>query len=332
MQRYVVRLFWLGLLQMAACAPYQPGPLSAELSEDASGRIYFQSADAYDFVDYTGALPPRTVHGDLKMPEGEGSVRGAVILSHGSGGTGSRQRRLGEILVDRGFAVFELDHFAPREIGSTVRDQLRVTAQGMMGDVIAAQRLLQTHPRIDPEKIGVIGWSKGGIVALISAVDRFSAYAGRPAPLAFAVAFYPFCGYDLSGESLASPLLILIGDEDNWTPAGPCVREAERLQAAGEPVEIKVYRGAKHGFDSRIFDVEIGRAITVRDTSEKCTLRVNSEGQTVTLDGAQGVESLERRLAYLDVCGERGVTFGGLAEAREDAYLQINALLDRLLP
>lgn len=332
MRGCVTGLFLVGILQFSACAAYEAGPVSTELADDQTGRIWFESVDAYDFADYAKPLPPRVIHGDLSLPDGQGPVRGAAILSHGSGGAGARQRRLGARLVERGFAVFELDHFGPRNIGSTVRDQLRVTAQGMMGDVIAAQRLLQSHPRINPEDIGVIGWSKGGIVALISAVDRFSGFADRPAPLAFSVAYYPFCGFDLDGERLASPLLVLIGEEDNWTPAAPCRREVDRLQTAGEPAQIKVYPGGQHGFDSRSFNIDISRAITVLDVSEDCTLKVDPKGRTLTVSGAQGVESIERRLAYLETCGVRGVTFGGLADAREDSYRRVDGFLDRLLP
>ena len=42
-----------------------------------------------------------------------------------------------------------------------------------------------------------------------------------------------------------APLLILIGELDDWTPAEP-----SRKLAAGYPVEIKVYPGAHHSFDS----------------------------------------------------------------------------------
>lgn len=317
---------------VAACGPYEPGPVATELTAESAGRIFFETVDAYDFVDYAGTPTVRTMHGDLSLPPGDGPVRGAAILSHGSGGTGSRQTRMGEYLVERGYAVFELDHFTPRDIGSTVRDQLRVTAQGMLGDVFAAQRLLASHPRIDGDKIGLIGWSKGGIVATIGAVDRFSEFAGRAAPLAFSIAFYPFCGFDLTEETLSSPLLILVGDEDNWTTASPCQREVGALQARGQPAEIVVYPGARHGFDSRSPDFEISQAITVRDESEACTLKVDAVGRTLTVDGARGVDTLERRLEYLDRCGVRGVTFGGQAAAREAAFARSEAFLGELLP
>jgi dienelactone hydrolase len=47
-----------------------------------------------------------------------------------------------------------------------------------------------------------------------------------------------------------APLLILIGEKDDWTPAEPCRWLAETAQAQGYPVEIKIYPGAHHSFDS----------------------------------------------------------------------------------
>ena len=47
-----------------------------------------------------------------------------------------------------------------------------------------------------------------------------------------------------------APLLILIGENDDWTPAEPCRKLTEISRQAGYPVSIKVYSGAHHGFDS----------------------------------------------------------------------------------
>ena len=47
-----------------------------------------------------------------------------------------------------------------------------------------------------------------------------------------------------------APLLILIGEQDDWTPAEPCRHLAERSRGAGYPVDIKIYPGAHHSFDS----------------------------------------------------------------------------------
>jgi dienelactone hydrolase len=47
-----------------------------------------------------------------------------------------------------------------------------------------------------------------------------------------------------------APLVILIGEKDDWTPAAPCQQLAAAAERAGYPVTIKVYPGAHHSFDS----------------------------------------------------------------------------------
>ena len=68
----------------------------------------------------------------------------------------------------------------------------------------------------------------------------------------------PITGYTGTYKPLA-PLLILSGELDDWTPAEPCRQLATRARAAGAPVDIVVYPGAHHSFDSRsplIFNAE----------------------------------------------------------------------------
>lgn len=47
-----------------------------------------------------------------------------------------------------------------------------------------------------------------------------------------------------------APLLILIGEKDDWTPALPCQKLAESSRTTVYPVAITVYPGAHHSFDS----------------------------------------------------------------------------------
>ncbi len=317
---------------LSACAAPSilPGPPLERLDTAASGEIAVTTLAPYDFPELIeGIAPASAVTGRLHLPEGEGEVLGAAILSHGAGGTGSRQDRAAERLVAQGYAALVLDHFGPRGIGSTVRDQLRATEQTMVVDLYAARALLATHPRIPEDRIGVIGWSKGGTTTVLASVERIASYAApKGGRFAFAVAFYPFCGFALGDEQLATPLLMLLAGEDDWTPAAPCVDLAAEWEQAGEPAEAVLYEGAPHGFDARMFfDVTVGRAISVRDRSPRCTLDLAPDGSTVTLDGAFTLASVAERRAFLAACGERGVTFGGDSAAREDALDRLDAFI-----
>ena len=62
------------------------------------------------------------------------------------------------------------------------------------------------------------------------------------------MAYYPGCSAERDRD-VGLPLLILIGDKDDWTKADWC----RNLEAAGfrQPalVEVKYYPNASHGFD-----------------------------------------------------------------------------------
>lgn len=80
---------------------------------------------------------------------------------------------------------------------------------------------------------------------------------GRPAELpagdfSVAVAFYPgSCSAQVlrSPWESAIPLLVLIGERDNWTPATPCKALMDRAVERGSKVEMRVYPDAYHDFD-----------------------------------------------------------------------------------
>jgi dienelactone hydrolase len=71
------------------------------------------------------------------------------------------------------------------------------------------------------------------------------------------VAFYPPClrkpgwNAEVLGEP-ASDLLILIGKDDDWTPAADCLKYVELQSGFPHAPTIKVYPGALHAFDSHL--------------------------------------------------------------------------------
>ena len=119
-------------------------------------------------------------------------------------------------------------------------------------DAYAALAHLRTLPYVDSRHVGLMGGSHGGSTTLATMATR----AGNG--FAAAVALYPSCapgrrGWhgDASGiYHTSAPVLILIGERDDWTPAAPCVKFAEEARQAGKPVAIKVYPGAHHSVDS----------------------------------------------------------------------------------
>ena len=151
--------------------------------------------------------------------------------------------------------VLVLDSFGPRGQGSicSIPNQLRTVFEAdRRSDVFAAMAWLAAQPSVDSTRIVIAGWSHGA-QAVLSALDATdSAVQSQPLRPRAGVAFYPGCRKYRSAPryALSAPLLVMIGELDDWTPAADCVALGQKLGAAGQPAfELTVYPGSYHAFD-----------------------------------------------------------------------------------
>ncbi|MGZ5183901.1 MAG: dienelactone hydrolase family protein [Caldimonas sp.] len=183
----------------------------------------------------------------------------AVALFHGCGGAfdrrGQLNRRMREYaaLFNRaGYHALIVDSLTPRyetELCTQRVGARRVTQSNRRLDALGAVAYLAERSDVDAKKIGLVGWSNGGSTVLAATNLRHRDVAAAQVQPAFAIAFYPGCEADLKrGYEATAPLLLLIGQSDDWTPPGPC--RALARQASGPKPEIEGYAGAYHGFDS----------------------------------------------------------------------------------
>lgn len=183
----------------------------------------------------------------------------AVVLLHGCSGlydrTGQPSERMADyarLLNAQGFHVLMTDSLTPRgerEICTQRTGTRRITMANRRLDALGALQWLAQQPGVDAQRLGLIGWSNGGSTVLAATNRHHKAVAKAAVAPAFAVAFYPGCQTELErGYAPSAPLLMLVGEADDWTPAAPCHQLA---QAASAPQpQIEGYAGASHGFDS----------------------------------------------------------------------------------
>jgi dienelactone hydrolase len=206
------------------------------------------------------ADPPLTVAGKLVIPtEPDGSAstgRPAVIICHGSDGVDGRGEFYAPALQAAGIATLEVDMWAARGTarGATARPRSPLET---LPDAFGALKFLGEQPETDAARIGIMGFSWGGVVTLLSAVSANAAplLAGRPAFKAHA-ANYPVCwiygvlpGVALEGLS-GAPILLQTGDIDTYDDPDGAAQLLARLKADDVAhIRSVVYAGAGHGFD-----------------------------------------------------------------------------------
>jgi dienelactone hydrolase len=185
----------------------------------------------------------------------------AWVLLHGCGGpydadgrVSRRMRDYAKLLNEHGMHALVLDSLTPRgekELCTQRTGQRRVTQTQRRRDALGALRWLAARGDVDAARLGLIGWSNGGSTVLASTNTSHPEVAAASVRASRAVAFYPGCAEEQRrGYRPLAPLLLLLGEADDWTPVAPC-RALAAAHSGPPPVEVHVYPGAYHGFDGR---------------------------------------------------------------------------------
>ena len=267
---------------------------------------------------------PAMIAGELRIPKPGTDRLPAVVLVHGSGGVGFNSGMWEGELNKAGFATFVADSFTGRGIKDTITDQSQLSSYAMMNDAFAALAVLGRHPRIDPDKIAVMGFSKGAVPALYASMNRFqSAYAPEGAGFAAYIGFYTPCNVALIDDEKVSakPIRLYHGLADDWVPVGPCRDYVARLKKAGANVDLVEYPGAYHAFDYQNISgtMQLPQALTAR----KCHFEEKQQGTIINSDTGQPATPN-------DACVERGTTIAYNAEATDAARKDVVEFLSKL--
>lgn len=266
------------------------------------------------------------VGGRLLLPEASSGRVPLVIVAGGEGGESDGEGRWPARLGSLGIASFVIDSLAPRGLQSVglYLDVLSIAAE--VTDAFLALQRLARDPRIDPRRIAIMGASRGGRVALATALEplRRSVIAGD-ARFAGHIALYAGCDIRFTAAAIdRAPLLLLHGAADDYAPIGHCRDYAAWFAARGAAVRFVALPGAPHGFDRPgqvTFDATAATAAGCdleRDLDTMFARRIDT-GELVI-----GRPALSR---YYESCTGRGAHAGGDAAALAAAERQLEAFL-----
>src|SRR5262245_12675425 len=300
------------------------------LQDFSQGTFTFQSYQDLAWGEILQARldgkPKIGIPADLLLPRQVSGAVPAMIIMHGSGGPRyEREYRYAEELNKEGIGAVVLDSFSTRGVRATAAQQQRLSPFTMVGDVYALLNLLTSHPRIDPHRIGVMGFSKGGSVTVFALDEQVRrALAVGSARFAVGVAFYPGCFvYLRQPRPTTAPLLMLLGEQDSYTPAVQCEHQAATLRAAGGAVTIIKYPGAHHGWDG-------SRAVRLLHSEYSyagCRVEIDQAGMIVDVNSGRPLLTTEEAGQAMAACSTQGVTIGANEDAARRSLADLKAIL-----
>jgi dienelactone hydrolase len=314
-------------VMLAACAPTRP---VTSLHDFTQGSFTFESyrdlAWGEIFSSRLDGKPKIGIPAELLLPKHVSGPIPVMVIMHGSGGLRyEHEYRYAGELNKEGVGAVVLDSFSPRGVRRTAALQQRLSTLTMVGDVYALLNLLTSHPRIDPHRIGVMGFSKGGSVTVFALDEQVrSALAVGAARFAVGVAFYPGCFvYLRRPRPTPAPLLMLLGAEDNYTPAVQCERQAASLRAAGGTVTIIKYPGAHQGWDT----TEAVRLLNSDYSYGRCRFEIDPTGTIVDVNSGRPLLSAADASQTIAACSTQGVLVGANEDAARRSLADLKAIL-----
>ena len=294
--------FIAGAVIALAFAAIAPGPSTAAdaISKDIAARVEaipIQTLTISDeqFLKGNAYGRPTTIAGVLRVAQGAGRLP-VVVLVPGSGGFNANLDVWDRQFETMGISTFAMDSFAGRGIVSTVVDQSQLGRLNMILDLYRSIAALAAHPRVDPNRIAVMGFSRGGQATLYASLKRFHRMwnPGGIDPAAY-IALYPPCVTTYIGDTDVSdhPIRMFHGISDDYVEIGPCRAYLARLKQTAKDVEMIEYPNTWHAFDYPLFSS--APTLVPNGQTTHCELKEETAGTIINM-------TTQKPFTFADAC------------------------------
>jgi dienelactone hydrolase len=181
----------------------------------------------------------------------------AVVVAEGLGGLKqARECAYGKRLAELGYATLVPDSFGARGFGKMPHTwrALGVTEAQMLADAFASLTFLAQHPAVDTTRIGIIGFSYGGMTSILTAYRQVQQHYMKTFGGGFrfaAHASYYGCSVPRLEDPTTTgrPVTIFLGACDRNVSVERTRVIAEDLHQGGSPVNLHVFPGIYHQWD-----------------------------------------------------------------------------------
>ena len=238
-----------------------------------------------------------TVAGEFRIAQGSGKLP-VVVLMHGSSGVGAGMDPWVRHFNAMGISTFVIDGFSGRGLTAVGPNQALLGRLNFIVDIYRSLEILAKHPRVDPDRIVLMGFSRGGQAALYASLDRFHKLWNKSgAQFAAYIPFYPDCStsYATDTETVARPIRIFHGTPDDYNPVASCKAYLARLQEAKRDVALTEYPDSAHGFDAGLLGLSTVAVSANAQSARNCRLK-EGEGGVSDERRHQGALHLQGRL------------------------------------
>jgi dienelactone hydrolase len=267
---------------------------------------------------------PTTIVGQLRIAQGVGRLP-LVVLQHGSAGFAPNIEYWSREFNAAGISTFAIDGFTGRGLEEVNSNHALLGRLNFILDIYRSLDVLAPHPRIDPQRIALMGFSRGGQATLYASLKRFHRLWNKSGvEFAAYVPFYPDCmtTFLSDTEVVARPIRIFGGAQDDYNPIAACKAYVERLRAAGADVEVTEYPNASHAFDNPL-GAQPAMLQPKFQSVRNCKIQEEADGLLINTDTKQP-------FAYTDACVVHGVHIGHDPVATQEAKQAVKELFEKV--